>query len=120
MLQNKWDLFIYFIVFVKFIFIMSALVHVGIKFSSVDLKILDAVDDVAEYWKEKSEFIFKICMAILLLVSFHPLRTTQTVLTKETKLLLYLFGFIIILTSEWKKFFADISFFEDYFDKKKL
>lgn len=90
----------------------------GIKFSDVDLDILDTVDDVAEYWKDKSEFIFKICMAILLLISFHPLRTaTQTVLTKETKLLIYLFGFIIIVTSEWKKFFADISFFDKYFDK---
>ncbi len=117
MLQTKWDLFIYFIIFVKFIFIVSALVHIGIKFSDVDLEILDTVDNVAEYWKDKSEFIFKICMAILLLISFHPLRTTTQVLTKETKLLIYLFGFIIIITSEWKKFFADISFFEEYFDK---
>lgn len=115
MFQNKWDLFVYFIVFIKFIFISSAITHLSIKFFALEL---EAVDSIAEHWKEKSEFIFKICMAILLMASFHPLRVSQA-LSKETRILIYLFGVIILLTSDWKKFLSSFPLpeaFGEYFD----
>jgi hypothetical protein len=109
------DYAVFFIVFVKFIFLCSAVLHLTITILSLDF---DAIDEVAVYWKEKSEFVFKISMAILMIYSFHPFRPPQN-LSKEIKLLLYLFGFIIIFTSDWKNFVQSLLKFEvlgDFFD----
>jgi hypothetical protein len=72
------------------------------------------------YFKERVELIFKGSMAILLILLFNP-RTTKDMikLDYETKLLLFLFGWVLIITADWKSIFANIpksiNMFQDIF-----
>jgi len=54
--------------------------------------------------KNQVEFIFTIMVAILLIILFNPYKE-NLILDYETKLLLYLFGFLLIITSDWANFF---------------
>lgn len=72
--------------------------------SDLDKKIL--------YWKERFEFIFIALMSILLIYVFNP-RTDRTILVdKETKILLYLFGFILLITAKWDLFITESPLFK--------
>ena len=54
--------------------------------------------------KDKVEFIFTISMACLLIYLFNPNRKEHLVIDYHTKLLLYLFGFLLIITADWNSF----------------
>lgn len=58
----------------------------------------------AEYWKERIEFIFISMMSFLLLYLFNPRENNTIYITNETKLLLFLFGIILLITANWKNF----------------
>jgi hypothetical protein len=55
--------------------------------------------------KNQVEFIFTIMMAILIIILFSPFYKEKIVIDYETRMLLYLFGFLIIITADWFKFF---------------
>ena len=61
------------------------------------------------YWKERTEFIFIICMAVLLIYYFKPGTTRQ--LNSETSLLFFLFGWILIITAKWNVFFTQAKWY---------
>jgi hypothetical protein len=46
-------------------------------------------------------------MAILLIYLFNPYYNHDNLMTPETKLLLYLFGFILIIVAEWGLFIRE-------------
>ncbi len=60
-----------------------------------------------EFWKKRVEFIFIILMSILLIYLFNPRVNRMNMINTETKILLYLFGFILLLTSNWEQFFTN-------------
>ena len=66
-----------------------------------------------DYIKERTEFIFKVSMSILLIIWFHPIidstmRNNQQVkLDAESRLLIFLFGWVMVLTANWKQFIQD-------------
>jgi len=60
-----------------------------------------------QYWRERIEFIFVILMSLLLIYLFNPRRNNQVVIDFEMKLLLYLFGIILIITAKWGEFFEE-------------
>ena len=59
------------------------------------------------FWKERLEFIFIILMAVLLIYLFNPRNDRSISIDYETKILLYLFGFILLITADWKDFFHE-------------
>ena len=63
------------------------------------------------YWKERTEFIFIICMSILLIVIFNPNYNNQRLLTKETKFLFFIFGIILIISANWDIFITQSQLF---------
>ena len=65
-----------------------------------------------EFWKARIEFIFICLMSILLIFLFNPRQNRLNLITYEAKLLLFLFGFILIITAEWKHFYTESPFFE--------
>ena len=71
--------------------------------SDLDKKVL--------YWKERFEFIFIALMSILLIYLFNPRSNKNITIDRETKILLYLFGFILLLTAKWDIFFKESHFF---------
>jgi uncharacterized membrane protein len=56
--------------------------------------------------KEQLEFVFIVCMSIVLVLNFNPWIDT-VVIDKETKLLLFIYGILIILTSKYSTFMSE-------------
>lgn len=107
--MNKYDLYIYLIFAIKLCFISMSLTHIYLKVkgesdSDLDKKIF--------YWKERFEFIFILLMAILLIYLFNPRIDRNVMINGETKLLLYLFGFVLLITANWETFFHESKWFQ--------
>ena len=54
--------------------------------------------------KDKVEFIFTISMACLLIYLFNPNRKNHLFIDDHIKLILYFFGFLLIITADWGSF----------------
>jgi hypothetical protein len=65
------------------------------------------------YWRERFEFIFVISMAILLIYLFRPSNANPPQINGETKILLYLFGFVTILIANWEVFIHEAPWFRE-------
>jgi hypothetical protein len=63
------------------------------------------------YWKERTEFIFVICMSLLLIYYFRPGHMKP--IDSETSLLFFLFGWILIITAKWSNFFASAKWYSN-------
>jgi hypothetical protein len=101
--MEAFDLLIYFTFLIKIVFVVSTLY----------LKYLEhqhKTNQTLTYWKDRSEFIFKACLSLILIILFNPHRKTPPIINGETKLLLYLYGFIVILQANWKQFIKDSPF----------
>ena len=62
------------------------------------------LDHKIVYFKEKTEFIFIALMACLLIYLFNPMIDMSDLINRETKFVLYLFGFILLITAKWGDF----------------
>ncbi len=56
------------------------------------------MDKKIKYWKHKFENVFKIMMALLIIFLFNPTTDRSVLIDNETKLLLFLFGIILIIS----------------------
>ena len=97
-------LFVFTIIFFKFLYIFLSLLHVyfriqGKKDAEIDISV--------QWWRDRVEFIFKILMALLIIYLFNPIDTREKLLSRETKLLLYIYGFILLITADWGNFFNE-------------
>lgn len=100
------DFFVFFIIVIKIIFVISALGHLILS----HLTIGQSLDSRLVYWKERTEFIFIISMSILLIYSFRI--NHQQPITKETGLLFYLFGWILLITAKWNLFIKEAPWYK--------
>jgi hypothetical protein len=112
--MNKYNFFIFFIIFLKIVFISLSLISIYLKRKTKekpetqeDSKLIIQID----YWEMRFEFIFNIMMSILLIYVFNPNSNNLYLITNETKFLLYLFGVILIIKSNWSEFFNEFSWF---------
>lgn len=65
------------------------------------------------FWKERLEFVFIILMSALLIYMFNPLFTKKKVSIKgETKILMFLFGIVLLLGAKWDIFIHESPFFQ--------
>ena len=100
-----YNKFIRLLIVLKIIFIILALIHFlyiikGNANSELDITV--------EYWKSRIEFMFTILMSVLIMYLFYPLREKSLLINNETKLLLFLFGIVLIITARWS-YFIDTS-----------
>ena len=107
--MDKYTLYIYLIFAVKIGFVIMTIYHILLKVkgksdSDLDKKII--------YWKERFEFIFILLMSILLVYLFNPRKDRATMIDGETKILLYLFGFVLLITAKWGDFFHEAKWFK--------
>lgn len=107
------DLLVLFIIFIKIIFIITAFGHIFLshmtKKEDTNVEKKKEKDEKLVYWHERTEFIFTICMAILLIYYFNP-RSMKSP-NKETSLLFYLFGWILIITAKWNIFITSAKWY---------
>ncbi|MHA1511831.1 MAG: hypothetical protein ACTSRX_08945 [Promethearchaeota archaeon] len=100
------DLFVLFIIIIKIIFVLSAAAHVIVSHKGTNI----VRDDKLEYIKSRTEFVFIVSMAILLIYNFRP--GHDVLLTEETRFLFFLFGMVLIFTADWKIFIKDAPWFK--------
>jgi hypothetical protein len=108
--MNVYDIYIYFVIFIKIIFIILSINIIILK-----KKHEDNTDKYKKlmFWKSRVEFIFIASMALLLILLFNPYNKKNCV-DNETRILLFLFGIILIITSKWDLFFQTSPIFSDF------
>lgn len=109
--MEKFNMYITFIVLIKVGFVILAISHLYLKIkhkehTETDKKIL--------FWKERLEFIFIALMSVLLIYLFNPRTDRSVMIDYETKLLLYLFGFILLITADWGIFIHETPLFKKF------
>ena len=107
-LDTKLDYFVVFLIIIKCIFVAAALGHLVLSHTNTSF---NKYDTALLYWKERTEFIFIVSMSILLIYYFHPIIKSEP-MSGETKLLFFLFGWVLIVTAKWKIFITEAPWFE--------
>ena len=107
--MNHFNNYILLIFLVKICFIVLSVIHIYLK---VKGKTNSNTDKTIVYWKDRIEFIFVILMSLLLIYLFNPRKDKTHLINNETKLLLYLFGFILLITAKWNNFITESKWFE--------
>ena len=100
-LDTGLDFYVLFLIIIKCIFVGAALGHLVLAHTDTSF---DKYDAQLVYWKERTEFIFVVCMSLLLIYYFRPGHMKP--IDRETSLLFFLFGWILIITAKWSDFFA--------------
>jgi hypothetical protein len=107
--MDNFTIYIRFIFIVKIIFIILAITLLYTKHKNPkNIKLIESL----QFWKERMEFMFKAMMSLMLVYVFNPLSNNMILINREAKLLLCLFGFILILTADWSTFINESKLFE--------
>jgi hypothetical protein len=101
--------YIQFIIFIKFLFIVLAISHIYMKMNN---KADSDLDKKIVYWKKRDEFIFEVLMALLLIYLFNPMYDHKELFDSHVKILLFIFGFILLITAKWSYFFGESLWFK--------
>lgn len=104
-------MYIYLVFAIKIGFILMAASHAYMRLSG---KTDSDLDKKLVYWKERFEFVFIFLMAILLIYLFNPRKERTVMINGETKILLYLFGFVLLITAKWDNFFHEAKWFKQF------
>ena len=98
--MNYYDKFIYLVICVKLIFIGLSIYLVYIKRKEPNNK--NKINQIT-HLKKRVETIFITFMSLLLIYLFNPRYTkNELILDYETRLLLFLFGFVLLITRDWE------------------
>ena len=107
--MDYYTIYIFSIFFIKIVFIILASTHLYLKFRN---KTGSELDKTVLFWRERVEFIFILLMSILLIFLFDPKKNRIFMINNETKLLLFLFGIVLIITANWKLFLQESNIFK--------
>jgi len=108
--MEYYNTYIILIFIVKICFLLLAVTNIYLKFKKQSNTTLDKQ---IIYWKDRVEFIFSILMAFLLIYLFYPFQSKNIIINGETQVLLYLFGFVILITAKWGNFIKEATWFKD-------
>lgn len=106
--MNYFTVYISTVILVKLAFITLSVIHVYLKLKYNNTSPLD---QTVVYWKERVEFIFVFLIACLLIYLFAPPQNKGVEVIGETKIVLYLFGFVLLITAKWEEFLKASPFF---------
>jgi len=109
--MNYFTMYVFLIFLVKIIFIILALYEKVLKNDGKKNQVKEAK---ITYWKERVEFVFIILMSLLLIYIFFPhANNRMNLINSEVKLLLFLFGFVLIITAKWSIFINESKWFQE-------
>jgi hypothetical protein len=106
--MNTFTIYVTSIFIIKIIFIFLAILLVYSKNKNPENKNLI---EFLKFWKERVEFVFKAMMSFMLIYIFNPRSDNIKLIDREVKILLFLFGFILIITENWHIFFEESPIF---------
>jgi len=108
--MDKYDFYITLIIILKVIFLILSIARLYVKRKKPnDKNLLENI----EFWKDRLEFIFIVLMSLLLIYLFNPKVNRLNMIDYETKLLLYLFGFILLIIAKWDVFIEESPLFKE-------
>ena len=102
-------MYVYFLILLKTVFILLAIYEAYLK--KIGSKKDNETIEFINYWKGRCEFIFIIGVAIILIITFTPLKPKMGVIDYETRLLFYFLGWILLITAKWSEFFDESRWF---------
>jgi len=102
-----YNTFIILVIILKIVFVIFAMLTKYYKYklehsNKSQLSYYTKQYNFTNYWKEKLETIFMICMGFICIIIFNPFPGYQFIISEETRILLFLFGIITIFTSNWQ------------------
>ena len=107
--MKTFDIFISLIFVIKITFILLTVIYLYLKIKGEDnSKFGENIFSL----KNKFEFIFILLMAILLIYLFNPINNNINLIDKEAKILLYLFGIVLLVTAKWSEFIHESKWFK--------
>ena len=92
---------IYILVFIKIVFLISSIGHLLLSHKKNPTERTTEFDQKFLGLKSKFEFYCIIIMSGLLIFIFTPWYDNMVYITREMKFLIYIFGFILILSADW-------------------
>jgi hypothetical protein len=104
--MTLFHIYVYFLVLLKTLFILGAIYLAYLKKKNGNEETIEKI----EYWKQRCEFVFVIGMAVILIITFTPWRS-KVIIDYETRLLLFMLGWILLITAKWSDFFHQAKWF---------
>ena len=96
--------YLYFLILLKVLFILLAITKIYLKFKKQEKTTLYTHID---FWKSRIEFMFIFFTAFLLIYLFNPFSKKIIEIKGETKILLFLFGFVLLISADYADFFKE-------------
>jgi len=107
--MSYFDKYVIFTFLFKILFAILAVLHLYFK---VKGKTDSKTDKTIVYWQERVEFVFIVLMSFMLLYLFYPRSTKPIIIDFETKVLLFVFGIIILIGAKWEIFIKESPIFK--------
>jgi len=104
-------IYLYLIVVIKFFFLFFLIKRLFYKRKLIkdpNNKNYQQIIATSNRYKNELEFVFKILMSLLLIYLFNPRQNNEKIIDKEEKLLIYIFGIVVIISSDWIDFFENL------------
>jgi hypothetical protein len=103
-MKNSVDYYIVFIFIIKILFAITA----AIAFYLAHTKKNEGAfyEDIV-YWRDRFEFIFVACVSTLIIYFFNPRNKKPLDFDFETKLLFFIYGWIVLIKANWQIFLGE-------------
>jgi hypothetical protein len=103
------DYFVKFLFSIKIIFMILALCYFFLKEKNkANTKLAENI----LFWKDRCEFIFIAGISLLILYLFNP-RGQPKIIDATTKFLLFVFGILVLIHSNWELFFKESKWIQE-------
>jgi hypothetical protein len=106
-LGRIYDNYVIFVIIIKFLFVIFAIISkyyqtkIKSNHNNSDLQEYTQKYNWAIYWKDRLEFFFLISTSIICIIVFYPFYYDPIFIDRHTKILLFIYGFIVLITLNW-------------------
>ena len=90
--EDVLAIFVSFVLFAKVMFVMSSVIFLFISKMGMRTSISEKMLDVSHRMRKRTETLFTLCTASLLVLIFNPWSNNLKYMTPKLKMLFYMFG----------------------------
>jgi hypothetical protein len=107
--MTNLDYYVTFVFIVKICFVILAISDLVLKLENKHPILQKKVN----YLKERCELVFKFFMSLFLIYIFYPRRKKPIELDFKSRLLLFVLGFVLVLSANWKVIIHDSLLYQE-------
>jgi len=107
-LGRIYDNYVIFVIIIKILFVIFAVIsrHYQKKIKTAGNNTSQVQEytqkyNWALYWKDRLEFFFLISTSLICIIVFYPFYSDPIFIDRHTKILLFIYGFIVLITLNW-------------------